>query len=96
MPQVVGRILLDSEDEKLRLLEGNLGFEAKLEGNLLKRVDEENGEVVRSRVTVGKRGAGEEEFGKYNCFVFELSKRLKFNPLNTGAAVAVAVGPRPG
>lgn len=64
MPQVVGRILLDSEDEKLRLLEGNLGFEAKLEGNLLKRVDEENGEVVRSRVTVGKRGAGEEEFGK--------------------------------
>ena len=63
MPHVVGR-MLDSEDEKLRLLEGNLGFDAKLEGNLLKRVDEENGEAVRSRVTVGKRGAGEEEFGQ--------------------------------
>lgn len=56
MPQTVGR-MLDCEDEKLTLDEGNLGFEAKLEG-----VDEEDGEVVRSRVTVGKRGL--EEFGK--------------------------------
>lgn len=61
MPQAVGR-MLDCEDEKLRLVEGNLGFEAKLENNLLKGADEEGGEVVRSRVTVGKRG--EDEFGK--------------------------------
>lgn len=61
MPQTVGR-MLDCEDEKLTLDEGNLGFEAKLEDNLLKGVDEEDGEVVRSRVTVGKRGL--EEFGK--------------------------------
>lgn len=63
MPQVVGRTV-ESEDEKLRLLDRNLGFEAKLEDSLLKSVDEgADSEVVRSSVTVGKRG-GEEVFGK--------------------------------
>lgn len=54
-----------SEDEKRRLLEGNLGFETRLEDDLLKRVCGGDGEAVRSRlrVTVGK-GGFEEELGK--------------------------------
>jgi hypothetical protein len=49
-------------EEKLRLVEGYLEVELKLEENLPKGVVEVEGEVVRSKVIVGN--AGEEEFGK--------------------------------
>lgn len=56
---MVGRLMVDlSEEEKLKLVEGNLWFE-----NLLKFVDEEEDRgVVRSRVTVGSKDM--EVFGK--------------------------------
>lgn len=52
--------MLGSEEQKLRLEEGILGAEAKLEHNLLNWVDDE--EEVRSSVTVGSKG--EEGLGK--------------------------------
>lgn len=62
MPQNVGRVVLDSVEEKLRLVEGNLEVELKIGESLPKGVDELGGVVVRSRVIVGN--IGDEEFGK--------------------------------
>lgn len=45
--QRVGKMLLDSEEEKLTPVEGNV---LEFEVNLLKSVDEEGRDVVRSRV----------------------------------------------
>ncbi|KAK8579211.1 hypothetical protein V6N12_069540 [Hibiscus sabdariffa] len=45
--------MLDSDEEKLRLVEGKLG---KFIENLLEYLDEDEGEEVRSRVIVGNKG----------------------------------------
>lgn len=73
LPHIAGTKL--EESEKLRLAEGNLEPEKKLGENLLKGVEEEEGEedggAVRSRVIVGNPSEAEEEEEK--CPVLEVS-----------------------
>ncbi|KAK8562269.1 hypothetical protein V6N12_010353 [Hibiscus sabdariffa] len=53
--------MLDSDKEKLRLVEGKLG---KFIENLLEYLDEDEGEEVKSKVIVGNKG-DEVEFGNH-------------------------------
>ena len=86
MPQTVGSSMLDSEEEKFKLFEGNVGFVWKLEENILKGVEEL---VVRSKVIVGNEGEGVLGW-------WWLMSRLGFKPWRLAAWVVVADEPRPG
>lgn len=100
LPHTVGIMLEDSEEEKLRLVEGYLGAERKLGENLLNGVEEEVGAAVRSRVIVGNPGDEDVEgFSEQNGPVLEASapKVVKCGNLwKSLAEDVVAEGLRPG